>query len=282
MSEPGYNLERGSPGVRSRSRARVAVESTYFSRFECKYLIDPLSVPDIREFLRSFAEPDRFAARCPGFRYSVCSLYLDSDDLTLHKQTVAGERQRFKLRIRTYSDAPDSRAYLEVKRKSASIVHKRRVGIDRARVPALLDGNFGDWIEELDPERRADVEHFTHHSAVISARSFIRVRYQREAYQALDNEPARVTLDTELCYAASLAGELQHGSGRWVRTPLPNVILEIKFTDRMPWWVHELIRTFGLKQRAVPKYVLCVDDMLEGGGDSPLNIAGISLLPRGH
>ena len=46
-----------------------------------------------------FTEPDNFAALCKGYRYPICSLYLDSPDLALYRQTVAGEKDRFKLRV---------------------------------------------------------------------------------------------------------------------------------------------------------------------------------------
>ena len=37
------------------------------------------------------------------------------------------------------------------------------------------------------------------------------------------------------------------------------VILELKFTDRFPEWMHELTRLFGLQRTSVPKYILCFD-----------------------
>ena len=57
------------------------------------------------------------------------------------------------------------------------------------------------------------------------------------------------------------------------------MILEIKFTERFPWWVQDLIRTFGLGQRAVPKYVWSVDHMLLDGRESALALAGVALPP---
>ena len=129
---PGNPEARRSEVARPH-RARRTLEPTFHSRFECKYMVDPSVVPEIRHFLASFTEPDAFAAKCPGFRYPISSLYLDSPSLDLYQQTVNGEMDRFKLRIRTYDDNPASPAFLEVKRKHNNVVHKRRAGISRDR-----------------------------------------------------------------------------------------------------------------------------------------------------
>ena len=57
-------------------------------------------------------------------------------------------------------------------------------------------------------------------------------------------------------------------------------IIEIKFTERFPGWVHDLVRVFGLKQQPVPKYVLSVDYVMLEGRESALRIGGFTLPPR--
>ena len=37
------------------------------------------------------------------------------------------------------------------------------------------------------------------------------------------------------------------------------VILELKFSDRFPVWMRDLVDVFGLQRRSVPKYVECVN-----------------------
>jgi SPX domain protein involved in polyphosphate accumulation len=258
---------------------RPSVEPTFHSRFESKYIVDPRVVPEMRRFLTSFTKPDRFAALRAGYRYPVCSLYLDSPDLMLYQQTVSGEKDRFKLRIRTYTDDPSQPAYLEVKRKMNSVVHKRRAGVLREHVRLLLDRRVPD-LSWLTPGDRADAEYFYNHLTLIEARPLIRVKYMREAYAADGNEPARITLDTGLMHAITLDDELSHARGRWTSTPVTGVIVEIKFTERFPWWVQDFIQAFSLHQRAVPKYVWSVDHMILDGRETALSVAGITLPPR--
>ncbi len=269
------------PQARRDLPERSATDPTFASRFECKYRIAASTVEAVRRFIQPFVRPDSFATCRPGLRYPVGSLYLDSQDLRLYHQTVAGEKQRFKLRVRTYSDDPGSRAFFEVKQKANNVVHKRRAGLTREQAAAVLDQRPLDFLDDLAPGRRDDLQFFNHHAGLVSARPVIRVRYMREAYEAIGREPARVTLDSELMHAVTLGGNLSHADGAWVATPLDGVILEIKFTERFPWWIQELVRAFGLRQQSVPKYVLSLDHVLETGRRSGLSLAGLTLPPAG-
>jgi hypothetical protein len=187
----------------------------------------------MREFLRPFTKPDSYAALREGYRYPICSLYLDSHDLAL----------------------------LEVKRKLNNVVHKRRAGINREAVRALLNRGRLD-LDGLGPQDRRNAEYFYSHVALTEARPLIRVKYMREPYAAHGNEPVRITIDTDLMHAVTLDNSLSHVRGRWTTTPVDGVIVEVKFTERFPWWVQDFVQTFGLHQRAVPKYVWSVDHMM--------------------
>jgi hypothetical protein len=254
------------------------VEPTFFSRHECKYFVSPALLPDVRAFLRPFTRPDEYAAHHPGHRYPVCSLYLDSDDLLLYHQVVRGEKKRFKLRVRTYSDEPGTPAYFEVKSKINAIVHKIRAAVDRERARTLLSRGWVPTLSEPIGSDRAGLDTFLQHAALVGAKPVLRVKYMREAYQGTADEPTRLTIDTDLVHAVTFGPDFGHATGRWVRTPTDGAIIEIKFTERFPSWIQELVRGLGLHQRAVPKYVLSTEHMLRGGRRSALAL-GDELLP---
>jgi VTC domain-containing protein len=246
---------------------------TLASRFECKYLVSPLVVPALREFIAPFVRLDRFATSRPDGRYSICSLYYDSDDLRMYQQTVGGEKNRVKLRVRSYSDDESSPLYFEVKRKVNNIVQKRRACVTRQQAAALHARRFDSVMGAVDPE----FGYFANYAGLSSARPVVRVRYMREAFESLTGEPLRITLDTELIHAATFDFETSHERGRWVTTPVDGVILEIKFTEMFPAWVADMVRAFGLVQQPVPKYVLCLDHMLLAGRESVLSLGGLTL-----
>lgn len=254
---------RGGKIVRRRrgSAFDQALEPTFHSRFELKYLVEPERLPELRRQLAPFMRPDRFAALHEDRRYPISSLYLDSPDLLLYHQTLAGERDRFKLRVRSYSDDPARPVYLEVKHKSNAVVHKRRVGLARETARALVERR-SSAVADIEPGAQGDVDWFLSHMRLVAAGPVLRVRYLREAYEADGNEPVRITIDTELMHAVTPEADLSCFGGRFEPTPLPGAIVEIKFIETYPEWVADLVRNFELRQGPVPKYGLSVDRAL--------------------
>lgn len=252
---------------------------TLRSRYECKYLVSPMLISGIREFLQPFMKPDRFAALREDYRYPICSLYLDSPDLLLYQQTVGGEKNRFKLRIRSYTDYQQAPVFFEVKHKVNNIVRKRRARVERSEALRILDRGLGAGLDRV-VSADDDLAHFAGHMELCDARPVVRVRYMREAYESKGGDPVRVTLDTDLAHAVTLGSELGHRAGRWVTTPVDGVILEIKFTEMFPAWISDMVRCFGLGQRPVPKYVMSVDHMMMVGREAVLGLGGFTLPVR--
>jgi hypothetical protein len=226
----------------------------------------------MRDYLRPFAmSSTRYRA------YVVCSVYLDSADFRLYRQTVKGECNRFKLRIRTYSDDPSSSAYFEVKKKVNKTVLKRRAELTRAQAREILNAGRPDWRHKPLHAGNGEIEYFVHLAAELHARPIMRVKYRREAYEATGNEPVRITIDTDLEHSVSLDDDLGQTRGRWNPTPTGGAIVEIKFTDRFPSWVQDFVRIFGLNQQSVPKYILSLDCLMRTGRAAELERAGLSL-----
>jgi hypothetical protein len=233
-------------------------------RYECKYLVPNDRVEPIRSYIRPFVRLDPFAASRGLVRYAVCSLYLDTDDLRLYRHSLHGLRNRYKLRIRSYSDDPSEPVFLEVKRRVDGIVLKCRAAIDRGCLPRALAGVPGD------PDRPRSVHasalsEFAHLALAAGCRPMMRVRYRREAYESRAGDPVRVTFDTDLCHALTPRHDVSLNGRGWRPSPLPETILEVKFTDRFPSWVRDLLRAFDLQRVSLPKYGLSMTRALEEG-----------------
>jgi len=229
-------------------------DRTLRSRFEVKYLVDPSLVPLLRKFILPFLRPDAFTKE-PGASYDICSLYLDSPDLALCRQTLLGIKNRFKVRIRSYTDDPLVPVYLEIKRRVDRIILKKRAIVDRERVPAVLDGRLPPR-EAVGAGSWENVSEFHHLVAVHGLRPVARVRYRREAYQSASGEPLRITFDREVACAETPGWSVSHTDGEWSETPVEGAIFEVKFTHYYPSWVSDMVREFQLRQCSVPKYVL--------------------------
>ncbi len=251
------------------------MDRTLKSRYECKYLVHKDMVPLVRRYLTPFVRPDRYTATADDQGYRICSLYLDTPDLNLYHGTVEGHKSRFKLRMRTYSDHPDSPVYVEIKRRNDRVVQKTRACVDRVSAKRYLAGH--SVLESISDEATASA--FEEFSALVrrfNARPIARVRYSREAYEATGFEPVRITFDTNLSHAAARDGDLSHNGQGWQSNDPGGVVLEVKFTGRLPAWIVQMVRRFELQKQSVPKYVMAVDKMLDR--DSPKH--PIIIIPR--
>ena len=229
-------------------------DNTLFSRHECKYFVPEEHVPGVRAMIRPFTRPDRFAARSPGNRYRLSSLYLDNPALALLVSTEEGHKNRFKLRVRAYDDDPASMVFLEVKRRVGDVVLKTRAPMDRRRAANLLRAGAGADPQGLDP----DAAEFLRLVREMGAQPVIHVRYEREAYEARGHAPVRITFDRMLSRAMPDGWEPRLRGDDYRRTPTNGVILEVKFTDDAPSWVDELVSRAELMRVSIPKYALCV------------------------
>jgi hypothetical protein len=94
--------------------------------------------------------------------------------------------------------------------------------------------------------------------AAINASPRVLVHYFREAWVSPHDSKLRVSFDRKLA-TARYDNALQ--PRHWVDAKLTQVVLELKFNDRFPVWMQELVRSFDLYRCAMAKYVHCTDQL---------------------
>jgi SPX domain protein involved in polyphosphate accumulation len=230
------------------------------NRFELKYLIDERTAGEVRRYVRQFLEPDEHTDPRGGIGYPVHSLYLDSYDLVLARQTLSGKKNRFKLRIRFYDDEPDSPVFLEIKRRVNDVIMKERAIVYRTSVPNLLAGiplDHPDLVKD-DAKNYKALLRFCELRNELGAKPAAFTSYEREAYEPPDSNQYRVTFDRKLLAGSFRGGLSVADLRRWARPEIEGVVLELKFNGRFPDWMGELVRLFNLQRISMPKYVECV------------------------
>ena len=232
------------------------------TRYELKYIISESCAEMLRNFfVQRHLVPDPYSSPENGVGYPVYSLYLDSPDFLLFRQTLTGLKNRYKLRIRVYERSSEAPAFLEIKRRVSDVILKERAVVSREGVGRLLRGERIDNGFLRNPTESAykalDEFHRLCHAIEADGRAF--VGYQREAYVSPNSNDVRVTFDRRLF------GCPFGGNGRDLSLPdcevypeVGGVILELKFTNRFPEWMAEMSQTFGLERTSVPKYIHCV------------------------
>jgi len=227
-------------------------------RFEYKYIVDEITAKSIRDFVSGYLEPDAYGATQPEYSYPVHSLYMDSPGLKTYMDTINGERNRYKLRIRYYENGKDAPVFFEVKRRFNQIIAKKRAKVRRSSVEKLAHGFLPDTndLYEFSPENAESMALITNLINQINAQPQVHVSYLREAWMRNDwDNSVRVTFDrgvrTESFTELSLSTEMRD----WVDVFGNQVILELKFTDRFPLWFKEMVQVFNLRQQSAAKYV---------------------------
>lgn len=224
------------------------VRSQRFERLELKYHLTERQAEVIRRAIEPWCVPDAYN----GPRgYMISSLYLDSPTLEFHRARLRNDRDRLKLRIRTYESTGP--AQLEIKRKVGKIIAKERTAVAR---DALLVENGDDEI--------ADLFHTLRHRTGAEPR--LTVRYLREAWTSRVDSYARVTFDRNILAAAARPTDWTlHPTpdGSWSRLDrgghlhdgvTSSVLLELKCEAFVPRWMSDLITRFELRSTGFSKY----------------------------
>ena len=230
-------------------------------RFELKYRVSEAKAQQIRFFVQNYLPCDSYGITQPDLSYRVNSLYLDSNELKTFRDTINGDRNRFKLRIRYY-DYEDSPVFFEIKRRHNTVIRKKRARIHRWAVKELLADHFPtmDHLVNKTAEQREVLDEFSYLQNLLTAKPTMQVSYKREAYEPVESNAVRITFDREVKSSEVLGGHnLVDNPGHFMAFG-DDVILELKFTDRFPNWLQELTEYFHLRQESAAKYV----DSIEG------------------
>lgn len=246
------------------------------SRYEMKYRIPSRLVAPIREVVQRVCKLDPKAVG-PG-RYRIASLYLDTPARRLYFETRNRMPRRFKLRVRRYTSG--GKAFLEVKHRSKDSVYKTRVAIPIEAFPsALQDLRVVNQLGLEDSERRK-VEDFVGRCLKLQVEPACVVRYEREPWVSTIEEYGRVTFDYRLSGALPVGWTLpiEDDDAHWRPCDAPHryslsesgVVLELKCTRAVPYWMTDLVRRFGLIRGGFSKYASVLESVGPIGTHAPI------------
>jgi len=262
MGESQQQLKHEQPaakGEKVQSEPKKTVDRMLASRFELKYIVSEIKAAEIERYIRPFLEPDRYSKLQRGGLYPIVSLYLDSPELRLCRETLTGQKNRFKLRIRSYTDEPEYPRFFEIKRRINRVIVKSRARVTDRDVPVLLAGKL------LPPQGYttdvAALNQFQLYVASIRAGPMVLIRYMRQAFENTSENRVRVTFDRELCYKVTDEPEVRLGGAGWQpnNITIGCSILEIKFTGTYPAWLTRLVEDLDLEVTPVSKYATSME-----------------------
>ena len=219
------------------------METTYiFKRIERKYLVDEVTKKRLLQRMKGQLIPDEYG------KSTICSLYLDTPDHRIIRNSIDADAYKEKLRLRSYgTPKDDSTVYLELKKKYQGIVYKRRVSLSLSVAKAYLaDGKIPDYTQiwrEIDYAMRF-------YGWPIPA---MVVSYEREAYIWSSDPSFRVTFDSAP-RARDTALQLERGSAGTLLLPVGQQIMEVKSTGAMPIAFARVLNEMNIRPTSFSKY----------------------------
>ena len=266
----GENKVPHSAGTARNAGADIVLpDRTLGSRYELKYLISKSKAKEVEQFVKLHLPLDRYSKLQPTGSYPVVSLYLDSDDLQLCLESITGKLNRYKLRIRSYTDDTAYPRFFEIKRRANTVIVKSRYRVKHHDVKDLLAGKYIH--SQYYTTDEAILRQFQLYTRSINAKPKVLIRYNRKAYEGDSHTRVRVTFDTDLSYRVTDEPEVKLNGGGWRyhAMSVQNVILEIKFNGRYPDWLNTMVKHFELRQESISKYANSIKESCALGYCSP-------------
>jgi hypothetical protein len=230
-------------------------------RHELKYLIDEGQARMMRDLIRGHTVLDENMPTDDCWGYSVRSLYLDSPALELCRQSIQGHKNRFKLRVRYYDDAPEHPVCFEIKQRLGEVIRKQRALVKRRSAVALMEGHQPQLrdLEKYNAKSEAALHRFCRLRDQVRAIPQAYVVYAREAHVSPGTNDLRITFDRQIMGCPYLReNPLQLPmSGYSIRSA--GVVLELKFTNAFPAWLREIVQILGISRTSFAKYVRTIE-----------------------
>ena len=163
-----------------------------FDRYEKKYI---LTMEQFSAFLEKTSEiirPDSYG------QYTICSIYLDTEDYMFIRNSIEKPVYKEKLRLRSYGvpDENDS-VFFEIKKKYRGIVYKRRIS---AAESDLYDYAVSGVISErlaqsADAQILSEIDYIMRKYHPVPK---VCVAYDRQAFEGISDTSLRVTFDSAI------------------------------------------------------------------------------------
>ncbi len=219
-----------------------------FERIEKKYRINA----EQKNRLISLFE-NRLEADSHG-KSTICSLYLDTPDFLLIRNSIDAKAYKEKLRIRSYGRvSPDGKVFFEIKKKLCGVVYKRRVLLPLDDAFLYIDSGHKPLSSQIMDEIDYAMRYYR------EPKPTMMVMYEREAYFGKTEPDLRITFDSHIRYRTT---DLSPEFDCYGAEVLPDgeLVMEIKTAGAMPLWLSHILDRERIFPSSFSKYATSYRD----------------------
>ena len=226
----------------------MAVET--FNRYEHKYLLNEQTYKKVISALKSHIKAD--SHNNDSKPYTISNIYYDTDEDYLIRTSISKPEYKEKLRLRSYGiPNPDSKVFLEIKKKCNGIVNKRRSVFRLDEAYRFLSS--GIVPKAKDYMNMQVVNELAYFLKIYDLKPRLYLAYDRIAFFEKTGLDLRISFDTNI---RSRRYDLRLESGDF-GTPLldSNVyLMEIKTAFAKPIWLTEILTQLEIYRTSFSKY----------------------------
>ena len=213
-----------------------------FKRIEKKYLLSEKQFESLFKRIGFHLRPDEYG------RSTVMSLYLDTPDHRIIRNSMEAVDYKEKLRLRSYGTATsDSTVFLELKKKYGGVVYKRRAAMKLSQAHSYLHRQAQPFESQIMSEIDWAMRLYRWPKPAML------IACEREAWFDDEHPDLRLTFDRNIRYR-----EIDLAFRRaYTGTPLLSkntVLLEIKTAGAMPLWLADALDQEGILPCSFSKY----------------------------
>ena len=215
---------------------------TVFKRTEKKYIITLNQRKQLLELISSQICSDKFGES------TVRSLYFDTDDFRLIRNSIDKPVYKEKLRLRSYSTPKaDSNVFLELKKKYKGVVYKRRETLKYSEAMNYLNTRS----KPIDTQIMKEIDWTMNYYNGLKPKMFI--AYDRTAFYSKEDSNLRITFDKNVRFRNY---DLELGKGSYGNLILDSglCIMEIKILNSMPLWLSNALTKLKIYPSSFSKY----------------------------
>ena len=214
-----------------------------FLRREQKYILTPEQKKLILDAMAPHMRLDQYG------RTTIRNIYLDTDSFRLIRRSIERPVYKEKLRLRHYGNVgTDARVFVELKKKSQSLVYKRRIIMTEKQAVEWL---CEDGAAPVQTQIAREIHYFRDFYRPLTRTVFL--AYEREAYSDPGGGDLRITFDEnirarteELTTLAGDQGKRLLGDGQ--------TLMEIKTAGAIPLWMTGVLSEIHLYKTSFSKY----------------------------
>lgn len=224
---------------------------TSFKRYEQKFMITTEQAMALLPLIAEHMTPDKYCK--DGQLYTIYNIYYDTEQNEVIRRSISKPYYKEKLRLRSYTAnlEPDSKVFLELKKKIGKIVNKRRVVLTYREATDFIEkGIVPKKNDFMSKQVVSEIEYFLSHNKVKPAAY---ISYRRMAFFDRDDPTFRLTLDSDILtrrdnldlsserYGNPLIGENQR-------------LMEIKVSGAYPIWLVHALSALKIYKTSFSKY----------------------------